>query len=171
MSNATEETISDFIRDHHAAQTAFLAELVKVPSDNPPGDCNAHAKRAVELLEGIGFKVERHPVPEDVVRAHGMISATNLVIRERFGDGPVIACNAHADSIALARFLHFYGTIAEGYELMTGQFMLTNDSLQDYLLRFYFHIADPTINSSCKKVRVAQGFGLGANIGFVSATD
>ena len=99
MSNATQEKIANFIREHRAAQTTFLAELVKVPSDNPPGDCDAHAKRAAELLERMGFKVERHPVPEDVVLAHGMISATNLVIRERFGDGPVIACNAHGDVV------------------------------------------------------------------------
>jgi aminoglycoside phosphotransferase (APT) family kinase protein len=33
------------------AQVQFLAELVKVPSDNPPGDCAPHATRAAELLE------------------------------------------------------------------------------------------------------------------------
>ena len=83
-------------RDH---QTRFLAELVKVPSDNPPGDCAPHAKRAAELLEGLGLVVERHPVPVDVVRANGMISATNLVVRERFGPGPTIALNAHGDVV------------------------------------------------------------------------
>ena len=77
----------------------FLAELVKVPSDNPPGDCAPHGERAAELLEGLGFDVERHPVPADVVRANGMISATNLVVRERFGDGPTIALNAHGDVV------------------------------------------------------------------------
>jgi len=99
MSNATRQSITSFVREHQTAETAFLAELVKVPSDNPPGDCNAHAKRAAELLEGLGLKVERHPVPEDVARANGMISATNLVVRERFGDGPVMALNAHGDVV------------------------------------------------------------------------
>ncbi len=47
-------------------RSGFLAELVKVPSDNPPGDCVAHAARAAELLEQMGFEVERHPVPEPV---------------------------------------------------------------------------------------------------------
>jgi acetylornithine deacetylase/succinyl-diaminopimelate desuccinylase-like protein len=83
-------------RDH---QTRFLAELVKVPSDNPPGDCAPHAKRAAELLEALGFTVERHPVPVDAVRANGMISAINLVVRERFGPGPTIALNAHGDVV------------------------------------------------------------------------
>jgi succinyl-diaminopimelate desuccinylase len=56
------------------------------------------------LLEALGFTVERHPVPEAAVRAAGMISATNLVIRHRFGPesagGPVIALNAHGDVVA-----------------------------------------------------------------------
>ena len=56
-------------------------------------------ERAAELLEGLGFVVERHPVPVDVVRANGMISATNLVVRERFGPGPTIALNAHGDVV------------------------------------------------------------------------
>jgi acetylornithine deacetylase/succinyl-diaminopimelate desuccinylase-like protein len=81
------------------AETRFLAELVKVPSDNPPGDCVAHAERAAELLEGLGFEVERHPVPKATVEAAGMIAATNLVVRRRFGDGPVIALNAHGDVV------------------------------------------------------------------------
>ena len=81
------------------AETRFLAELVKVPSDNPPGDCQAHAERVAALLEGLGFEVERHPVPRDTVEAAGMISATNLVVRRRFGDGPVIALNAHGDVV------------------------------------------------------------------------
>lgn len=81
-------------------QTGFLAELVKVPSDNPPGDCAPHAARAAELLEGLGFTVERHPVPADVVRAAGMVTATNLIVRHDFGgQGPCIALNAHGDVV------------------------------------------------------------------------
>lgn len=84
----------------HADQVRFLAELVKVPSDNPPGDCAPHAARAAELLEGFGFTVERHAVPADLVAANGMISAVNLIVRKRFGDGPVVALNAHGDVVA-----------------------------------------------------------------------
>src|SRR5690606_20239577 len=75
------------------------AELVRVPSDNPPGDCRPHAERAATLIEALGFEVERHPVPDDLVRANGMVSATNLVVRHRFGDGPTIALNAHGDVV------------------------------------------------------------------------
>ena len=38
-------------------------------------------------------------MPDALVREHGMVSATNLVVRRRFGDGPVIALNAHGDVV------------------------------------------------------------------------
>jgi succinyl-diaminopimelate desuccinylase len=85
---------------HHAAQFAFLAALVRVPSDNPPGDCAPHALRAAELLGQIGLAVEAHPVPVEAVQASGMRSATNLIVRHRFGDGPTVALNAHGDVVA-----------------------------------------------------------------------
>ncbi|MDJ0944371.1 MAG: M20/M25/M40 family metallo-hydrolase [Kiloniellales bacterium] len=93
------ETIRSFLAGQREAATRFLAELVKVPSDNPPGDCRAHAEAAAALLEGLGFRVERHPVPEELVRSNGMIAATNLVVRRRFGEGPVVALNAHGDVV------------------------------------------------------------------------
>ncbi len=83
------------------AAIKFLTELVKVPSDNPPGDCAPHGKRATELLEQLGFKVEAYPLPADLVKANGMISATNLIVRRKFGKGgPTIALNAHGDVVA-----------------------------------------------------------------------
>ena len=93
------QSIVDFIDRDFARETEFLAELVKVPSDNPPGDCAAHAKRAQQLLEGLGFKVEAHAVPASDAAAVGMKSATNLIVRHRFGDGPTIALNAHGDVV------------------------------------------------------------------------
>jgi acetylornithine deacetylase/succinyl-diaminopimelate desuccinylase-like protein len=89
--------IVEIVASGFARETAFLAELVKVPSDNPPGDCARHAAAAVRLLEDLGLAVEVHPVPKEAVTAAGMVSATNLVVRHRFGDGPVIALNAHGD--------------------------------------------------------------------------
>lgn len=81
-------------------QIRFLAELVRTPSDNPPGDCAPHAEKAACLLEELGFSVERHPVPDALVKANGMISCTNLIVRERFGSGgPTIALNAHGDVV------------------------------------------------------------------------
>jgi acetylornithine deacetylase/succinyl-diaminopimelate desuccinylase-like protein len=79
----------------------FLAELVKVPSDNPPGDCAPHAKRAQVLLEKLGFAVESFPVPDKLVKANGMISATNLIVRRKYAKGgPTVVFNAHGDVVA-----------------------------------------------------------------------
>jgi succinyl-diaminopimelate desuccinylase len=94
-----ESAIRDFVREHAEAETRFLAEIVKVPSDNPPGDCSRSAEVVATLLEGLGFRVERHKVPEPLVKANGMISATNLIVRRRFRQGPTIALNAHGDVV------------------------------------------------------------------------
>lgn len=95
-----QATLTSYVDEQRPRQQAFLAELVKVPSDNPPGDCAAHGQRARALLEELGFEVEAHPVPEALVKAAGMISATNLIVRKTFGKGgPVIAMNAHGDVV------------------------------------------------------------------------
>lgn len=97
------QRLHDFIEREHAAQTAFLAELVRVPSDNPPGDCRPHAERTAALLDGLGLSAERHAVPEGLVREYGMVGVTNLIVRHRLGaagaGGPVVALNAHGDVV------------------------------------------------------------------------
>jgi acetylornithine deacetylase/succinyl-diaminopimelate desuccinylase-like protein len=100
MTPTDRPAIRAFLAGQRDAEVAFLAALVRTPSDNPPGDCAPHAEVTAGLLEGLGFSVERHPVPPAIVRAHGMRSATNLVVRRRFGEGPVIALNAHGDVVA-----------------------------------------------------------------------
>ena len=97
---SVESAIHAFVREHQEAETRFLAEIVKVPSDNPPGDCDRSAEAVARRLEGLGFRVERHTVPDALVKANGMISATNLILRRRFGQGgPTIALNAHGDVV------------------------------------------------------------------------
>ena len=96
----SEARLRAYLAGARDRQARFLAELVRTPSDNPPGDCAPHAERAASLLEELGFKVERHRVPEDLVRANGMRSCCNLVVRERFGEGgATIALNAHGDVV------------------------------------------------------------------------
>jgi succinyl-diaminopimelate desuccinylase len=77
----------------------LLADLVCLPTDNPPGDLAAAAARAAELLAALGLETEAHPVPADLVRAAGMASAANLIVRRRFGPGPTVALNAHGDVV------------------------------------------------------------------------
>ena len=94
-------TIPHIIDANFPREVAFLKALVRAPSDNPPGDCAPAAEVAAQELEALGFVVERHRVPEAVVRANGMVSATNLIVRKTFGSGKgqVIALNAHGDVV------------------------------------------------------------------------
>ncbi len=100
MPDTAADRIRHFLDANRARAESFLAELVKVPSDNPPGDCAAHARRAEALLADLGLAVEPHPVPEALVRANGMVSCTNLFVRRTFGEGgPTIALNTHGDVV------------------------------------------------------------------------
>ena len=99
MTPAIETAIHAFVEASREAETGFLAAMVKIPSDNPPGDCAPAAAAVAALIEGLGLVVERHEVPQALVRAHGMVSATNLIVRRRFGPGPTIALNAHGDVV------------------------------------------------------------------------
>ncbi|MEP7084697.1 MAG: M20/M25/M40 family metallo-hydrolase, partial [Betaproteobacteria bacterium] len=85
---------------HQPEAIAFLRELIRIPTDTPPGDNAPHAERTAQLLEGMGYTVERHRVPAADVAAYGLQSLTNLIVRVRFGaGGPTIALNAHGDVV------------------------------------------------------------------------
>ena len=96
---ADRNALRSFLRAQESAETEMLAALVREPSDNPSGDCARHAEVTAGLLEGLGFSVERHKVPTELARKHGMISATNLVVRHKYGPGPTVALNSHGDVV------------------------------------------------------------------------
>src|SRR5690242_7843039 len=93
------ERLDGWIDAHFDEEVAFLQQLVRVPTDTPPGNNAPHAERTAALLEPFGFEVERHAVPEPTVEQHGLASITNLILRRRYGDGPTIALNAHGDVV------------------------------------------------------------------------
>lgn len=93
------DAISAWLDRQAEAQAAFLAALVRQPSDNPPGDCAPHGELTAGLIEAMGLTVERLPVPAAECQAVGMVSAVNLVVRHRFGPGPTVALNAHGDVV------------------------------------------------------------------------
>jgi succinyl-diaminopimelate desuccinylase len=93
------DRLDAWIDAHFDEQVRFLQALVRVPTDTPPGDNAPHAERTAELLAQFGLRAERYPVPADEVRAQGMASITNLIVRRRFGDGPTVALNAHGDVV------------------------------------------------------------------------
>ncbi len=94
------DQLDQWIAAHFDEEVRFLQELVRVPTDTPPGNNAPHAERTAELLAGFGLQAERHAVPAQEVRDYGLQSITNLIVRRRYGDGgPVIALNAHGDVV------------------------------------------------------------------------
>ncbi|MGE8615694.1 MAG: M20 family metallopeptidase [Achromobacter veterisilvae] len=89
-----------WIDAHFDEEVRFLQELVRVPTDTPPGNNAPHAERTAELLQGFGLPAEAHPVPAQEVRDYGLQSITNLIVRREYGaGGPRIALNAHGDVV------------------------------------------------------------------------
>jgi acetylornithine deacetylase/succinyl-diaminopimelate desuccinylase family protein len=94
------QTLDAWIGAHFDEQVRFLQELVRVPTDTPPGNNAPHAERTAELLAAMGLTAEKHPVPAAEVAAYGMQSITNLIVRKRYGaGGPTVALNAHGDVV------------------------------------------------------------------------
>lgn len=98
MSN-TYEQLDAWVDSHFDEEVKFLQALVQLPTDTPPGNNAPHAERTAQLLKGFGFEAERHAVPEEAVRACGLASITNLIVRRRYGDGKTVALNAHGDVV------------------------------------------------------------------------
>ena len=88
-----------WIDAHFDEQVKFLQALVQVPTDTPPGNNAPHAERTAELLKAFGYEAEKHPVPAAEVKAYGLESITNLIVRRHYGAGKTIALNAHGDVV------------------------------------------------------------------------
>ena len=96
----TYTDLDSWVDAHFDEEVSFLQQLIRVPTDTPPGNNAPHAERTAELLENFGFKAEKYPVPEADVKAYGMESITNLIVRRRYSEtGKTIALNAHGDVV------------------------------------------------------------------------
>lgn len=93
------QKLDAWVDAHFDEEVRFLQELVRVPTDTPPGNNAPHAERTAQLLQGFGFAAEKHPVPESEVKAYGLESITNLIVRRKYGEGRTIALNAHGDVV------------------------------------------------------------------------
>ncbi len=99
MSTTPYAQLDAWIDAHFDEQVRFLQELVRVPTDTPPGNNAPHAERTAELLQAFGFEAEKHAVPSAEVHAYGLKSITNLIVRRKYGAGKTIALNAHGDVV------------------------------------------------------------------------
>jgi succinyl-diaminopimelate desuccinylase len=93
------QQLDAWIDAHFDEQVKFLQALVQVPTDTPPGNNAPHAERTAELLKTFGYEAEKYAVPEAEVKACGLQSITNLIVRRKYGQGKTIALNAHGDVV------------------------------------------------------------------------
>jgi acetylornithine deacetylase/succinyl-diaminopimelate desuccinylase family protein len=93
------EKLDGWIDARFDEEVRFLQELIRVPTDTPPGNNAPHAERTAQLLREFGYEAEKHAVPEAEVRAAGLASITNLIVRRKYGAGRTIALNAHGDVV------------------------------------------------------------------------
>jgi acetylornithine deacetylase/succinyl-diaminopimelate desuccinylase-like protein len=94
------EQLDQWIDAHFDEQVKFLQALVQVPTDTPPGNNAPHALKTAELLKQFDYQAEAFPVPEEEVKAYGLTSLTNLIVRRPFGAGGLtLALNAHGDVV------------------------------------------------------------------------
>ena len=99
MTRSLYDTLDTWIDAHFDEEVRFLQDLVRVPTDTPPGNNAPHAERTAELLKDFGFSAESHAVPQADVQAAGMESITNLVVRRKYGAGRTVGLNAHGDVV------------------------------------------------------------------------
>ena len=97
------EKLDNWIDAHFDEQVAFLQALICVPTDTPPGNNAPHAEHTAKLLSAMGFEAEKYPVPDAEVRAAGLESIINLIVRRKYGEkdgaGKTILLNAHGDVV------------------------------------------------------------------------
>jgi acetylornithine deacetylase/succinyl-diaminopimelate desuccinylase-like protein len=95
-----EQQLSDWIDAHFDEEVAFLQQVIRVPTDTPPGNNAPHADAVAALLEAYDWHAEKHKVEQQTVRDYGMESITNLIVRRPYQmGGPTIGLNAHGDVV------------------------------------------------------------------------
>jgi succinyl-diaminopimelate desuccinylase len=100
MNQALHTATDAWIDAHFASQVQFLQALVQVPTDTPPGNNTPHALKTQALLNEFGYHASAYEVPEAQVKAAGLGSITNLIVRREFAaGGKTIALNAHGDVV------------------------------------------------------------------------
>ena len=92
--------LDQWIDAHFDEQVKFLQSVIQVPTDTPPGNNTPHALHTAQLLKAYDMQAEPHEVPESVVRAAGLESITNLIVKRQYGSGgKTLALNAHGDVV------------------------------------------------------------------------
>ena len=100
MNEQAQQGLLEWIDAHFDEQVGFLQQVIRIPTDTPPGNNAPHGEAVAAMLAQYGWSAEKHAVPEQEVRDYGMESITNLIVRRPYGaGGPTLALNAHGDVV------------------------------------------------------------------------
>lgn len=100
MDKQVQEQLTRWIDQHFDEEVAFLQQVIRIPTDTPPGNNAPHADAVAGMVGEYGWTAEKHAVPTERVHDYGMESITNLIIRRPYGaSGPTVALNAHGDVV------------------------------------------------------------------------
>ncbi|MBO9537705.1 ArgE/DapE family deacylase [Herbaspirillum sp.] len=98
--NQLSQRLCAWIDQHFDEEVGVLQQLIRIPTDTPPGNNAPHADAVAELVKAWGWNAEKHAVPQQQVADYGMQSVTNLIVRRPYGaGGPTVALNAHGDVV------------------------------------------------------------------------
>lgn len=96
------EAIKAYLVGRRAEQFAFLSNMVRVNSENPPGQVAKLADKLVVMLESMELPVRRQPVDAERAAELGREPYDNLTVELEFGQSPGtgrhIVLAAHADT-------------------------------------------------------------------------
>ncbi|MFQ5765569.1 MAG: M20/M25/M40 family metallo-hydrolase, partial [Rhodospirillales bacterium] len=98
MDDTRRSRILETLVARRAGQFRLLSDLVRIRSENPPGDMAAVSGLTAAALKALDFGVERHAVPDERAAEDGMTGVANLVVRHEFAAGPVVALSAFGDT-------------------------------------------------------------------------
>ena len=97
---SVENAIHAFVSEHQDAEARFLAEIVRFRPTTRPATATGPPKRSRDCSRVSGSPSSGTRSRDALVKANGMVSATNLIVRRKFGQGgPTIALNAHGDVV------------------------------------------------------------------------
>ena len=101
MDDTKVKSALEFAKNLEADAVKSLVDLVRIPSENPPGECRAVGEAYAALLGELGYEVEVIPVPETMVRAEGLEGDRVNVIGRMRGSRPgrTLILNGHLDTV------------------------------------------------------------------------
>ncbi len=67
-SSSSHARLASWIDAHFDEEVGFLADIVRIPTDTPPGDNAPHAEAVAAMIGQLGWQVERQSFQLDIAQ-------------------------------------------------------------------------------------------------------